>query len=66
MNCPHIPELKYSEFGTRLKDAIGDLLVARLREHGCGLDDASCRELLSNDVELNAQGLLVWRDRAKG
>lgn len=23
MNCPHIPELKYSEFGTRLKDAIG-------------------------------------------
>lgn len=49
-----------------LKEAIGDLLVARLREHGCGLDDASCRELLSNDVELNAQGLLVWRDRAKG
>jgi len=23
VNCPHIPELKYSEFGTRLKEAVG-------------------------------------------
>jgi glyoxylase-like metal-dependent hydrolase (beta-lactamase superfamily II) len=49
-----------------LKAAIGDLLMARLRAHGCDLDDAQCRELLVNDVELNAQGLLVWRDRIKG
>lgn len=46
-----------------LKNAMSDCLMARLRAHGCGLDDASCRELLANDVELNSQGLLVWRDR---
>lgn len=38
-------------------------LLSRLRAHGCALDDAICKELLANDVELNTQGLLVWRDR---
>jgi glyoxylase-like metal-dependent hydrolase (beta-lactamase superfamily II) len=47
-----------------LKQAMNDCLMARLRAHGCTLDDATCRELLANDVELNSQGLLVWRDRA--
>lgn len=46
-----------------LKHALSDCLLARLRAHGCALDEATCRELLANDVELNAQGLLVWRDR---
>lgn len=46
-----------------LKWAISDLLLARLRQHGCTLDEAVCRELLDNDVDLNSQGLLVWRDR---
>ena len=46
-----------------LKQAMGDLLMARLRAHGCELDDATCRDLLANDVDLNSQGLLVWRDR---
>lgn len=46
-----------------LKQAMGDLLMARLRAHGCTLDEAVCRNLLANDVELNSQGLLVWRDR---
>ena len=27
------------------------------------LNDSVCRELLANDIELNTQGLLVWRDR---
>ncbi|MEW5789471.1 MAG: MBL fold metallo-hydrolase [Pseudomonadota bacterium] len=40
-------------------------LLTRLREHGCQLDDATCRALLANDVELNAQGLLVWWDKVK-
>ena len=38
-------------------------LMTRLRAHGCTLDDAVCRDLLANDVHLNAQGLLVWRDQ---
>ncbi len=46
-----------------LKNAMRDCLMARLRAHGCTLDDATCDELLANDVELNCQGLLVWRDR---
>ena len=46
-----------------LKSAMSDVLMARLRAHGCALDDATCRDLLANDVELNSQGLLIWRDR---
>jgi glyoxylase-like metal-dependent hydrolase (beta-lactamase superfamily II) len=46
-----------------LKQAMSDCLMKRLRAHGCTLDDASCHELLANDIELNCQGLLVWRDR---
>lgn len=46
-----------------LIQALGDLLLARLRAHGCTLDDATCRELLANDIDLNSQGLLVWLDR---
>jgi glyoxylase-like metal-dependent hydrolase (beta-lactamase superfamily II) len=47
----------------RLKAAVESMLMRRLRAHGCSLDDATCRALLANDVELNTQGLLVWRDR---
>lgn len=47
-----------------LKQAMSGMLMARLRAHGCTLDEATCRELLTHDVELNCQGLLVWRDRA--
>jgi len=46
-----------------LKEALLDLLQAGLRAHGCALAPAHCRELLESDAELNAQGLLVWRDR---
>jgi glyoxylase-like metal-dependent hydrolase (beta-lactamase superfamily II) len=48
-----------------LKQAMSDCLLARLRAHGCTLDDATCHDLLANDIELNCQGLLVWLDRAK-
>jgi glyoxylase-like metal-dependent hydrolase (beta-lactamase superfamily II) len=48
-----------------LKRAMSDCLMTRLRTHGCTLDDAICRNLLENDIELNCQGLLVWRDRAQ-
>ena len=46
-----------------LKQAVEASLMQRLRAHGCTLDDAVCKDLLANDVELNTQGLLVWRDR---
>jgi glyoxylase-like metal-dependent hydrolase (beta-lactamase superfamily II) len=48
-----------------LMRAMQDCLMTRLRGHGCMLDDATCHELLANDVELNCQGLLVWRDRGR-
>ena len=48
-----------------LMQAMSDCLMARLRAHGCTLEEAVCRALLANDVELNSQGLLVWRDRAQ-
>lgn len=46
-----------------LKGEIEALLLDRLRAHGCTLDTTTARALLANDVELNAQGLLVWLDR---
>lgn len=46
-----------------LRAAVENALLRRLRAHGCLLDDATCKALLENDVELNTQGLLVWRDR---
>jgi hypothetical protein len=46
-----------------LKQAVEASMMQRLRAHGCTLDEAVCRDLLANDVELNTQGLLVWRDR---
>lgn len=49
-----------------LKSAIEDSLLAAARAHGCTLEDSRMRELLAGDVELNAQGLLVWRDKCAG
>jgi glyoxylase-like metal-dependent hydrolase (beta-lactamase superfamily II) len=46
-----------------LRGEIERLLVGRLRRHGCVLPDDRIAALLANDIELNAQGLLVWRDR---
>jgi len=46
-----------------LRAAVEAAMLRRLRAHGCTLDDATCKALLENDVELNTQGLLVWRDR---
>ncbi len=48
-----------------LKDEIEALLLRRLSAHGCTLAVARCRALLANDVELNAQGLLVWWERGQ-
>ncbi|HEX9813303.1 MAG TPA: MBL fold metallo-hydrolase [Burkholderiales bacterium] len=40
-----------------------DILLPRLRAHGCTMDDARVWALLSHDYDLNAQGIGVWLDR---
>ncbi|KAF1711972.1 MBL fold metallo-hydrolase [Pseudoxanthomonas kalamensis DSM 18571] len=44
--------------------ALAELYLSRVRRHGVTLDDARVREVLGSDIELNAQGLEVWLDRA--
>ncbi len=41
-----------------------DLFCASLADHGLGMARAEIASLLSIDLELNAQGLAVWLDRA--
>ena len=53
-----------AEAQQQLEQALRDSLMLRLRKHGCVLEDLMCHELLSNDISLNAQGLLAWRDQA--
>jgi len=46
-----------------LKVALGDLLWHRLQGHGWQGTQSQALFLLDNDLELNAQGLLHWRDQ---
>lgn len=41
------------------------LWLSLLRKHGCKLSDAEIEVLLETDLELNAQGLIVWVERQK-
>ena len=45
--------------------ALSDYYLERARAHGCALEEAAVLELLGMDIELNAQGLEVWLDRAR-
>lgn len=47
-----------------LRDGVAALYLDHLRAHGCTMPAAQALELLEMDVELNAQGLGVWLDRA--
>jgi glyoxylase-like metal-dependent hydrolase (beta-lactamase superfamily II) len=47
----------------QLKRAFGDIYLAELRRHGSVADEATLREVLATDIELNAQGLGVWLDK---
>lgn len=40
------------------------LMMMRLRDHGCALPEERIRDLLGPDVDLNVQGLGVWLDNA--
>lgn len=43
-----------------LKEKLADYLVAEAHAHGSALSDAALRELWAMDVDLDAQGLLIW------
>ncbi len=49
----------------RLAEALTALYVERARRHGVADAQARVPELLALDIELNAQGLEVWLDRAR-
>lgn len=40
-----------------------DFLIDEIRQHGCTLSDPALVELLATDIELDAQGLGIWRDQ---
>jgi glyoxylase-like metal-dependent hydrolase (beta-lactamase superfamily II) len=42
-----------------------ELWLTLARAHGCTLPDARIHEVLEGDVDLNAQGLVVWLERQK-
>ncbi|MDD5241508.1 MAG: MBL fold metallo-hydrolase [Sulfuricella sp.] len=48
----------------QLTEKLGKYLLERLAAHGCRLAPADSLALLANDIELNAQGLEVWLDKA--
>jgi hypothetical protein len=43
-----------------LKNGLLNLYIQELRDHGCMLSDSMIDQLLSTDIELNAQGMGVW------
>ena len=49
----------------RLRTALGEYFVDRAVAHGCAQPREELQEFLAHDVELNAQGLEVWLDKAK-
>lgn len=46
-----------------LMDGQHDILMPRLRAHGCTMDNARVLSLLRHDYDLNAQGIGIWLDR---
>ncbi|MCB1740661.1 MAG: MBL fold metallo-hydrolase [Gammaproteobacteria bacterium] len=46
-----------------IKSAITDLLLEMLRHHASPLSEAQSLERMATDLEINAQGLLVWLER---
>lgn len=47
-----------------LKDGQLEIFARSLAEHGCSLSRTQIAELLAIDLELNAQGMAIWLDRA--
>lgn len=51
---------------SKIAEDLAELYLRRAHDHGCRLDAAHVRDLLSMDIELNTQGLEVWLDRDNG
>jgi glyoxylase-like metal-dependent hydrolase (beta-lactamase superfamily II) len=49
----------------RMVEALGALYIERAAAHGCRQTADEVEALLHIDIELNAQGLAIWLDRAK-
>ncbi|MBN8510757.1 MAG: MBL fold metallo-hydrolase [Burkholderiales bacterium] len=49
----------------RLRDALRAWYLRGARAHGCTLPEAAVVDLLTLDIELNAQGIGIWRDRVE-
>jgi len=48
-----------------LKEKLAAYLVAEAHAHGSALSDAALRELWAMDIDLDAQGLLIWANAGK-
>jgi len=48
----------------QLKQACREIYLAELHDMGCQLDEETLVETLALDIELNAQGLGMWADKA--
>lgn len=46
-----------------LRNGLAHLYLERMRAHGVTMPDQQARELLTLDIELNAQGMAIWLDR---
>jgi glyoxylase-like metal-dependent hydrolase (beta-lactamase superfamily II) len=51
--------------GARLRAGVRELVLGWIRDHGTPLPTDAVLELVSLDIELNAQGLEAWLDRDK-
>ena len=49
-------------YGAIRKDLL-DLWLGLAHQHGVPLTDAQIEQLLQSDLDLDAQGLMVWADR---
>lgn len=59
-----IAATRYPESSSRLRNDLGTLYLDRAVAHGCSLTPERIAGLVEMDIELNAQGLEIWRDRA--
>jgi glyoxylase-like metal-dependent hydrolase (beta-lactamase superfamily II) len=51
-----------SERHARIKAAMTEYLLTAIRGHGCTLSEYNLLDIWETDLELNAQGLVVWLD----
>lgn len=53
------------ELESQLITALTDYTLAKIAGHGCSQDEETLRKMISLDMRLNAQGVIVWLGRNK-